>query len=81
MEIILLFEDKKTLEAFGKIEVLNHLEKKVKDWIESHVAKRKLWFPSDFLPADEAKEFIVRGITKKLLRKRSNSGILKLSQV
>ncbi|MCX6167932.1 MAG: acyl-ACP desaturase [Ignavibacteriales bacterium] len=53
MDIILPFEDKKALETFGKIEVLNHLETKVKEWIESHVAKRKLWFSSDFLPADE----------------------------
>ena len=36
-----------------KAEVLQHLECKVKEWIEFHISKRKLWFASDFLPADE----------------------------
>ena len=36
-----------------KTEVLSHLEEKVKEWMEDHVDKRKLWFSSDFLPADE----------------------------
>lgn len=37
----------------GKAEVLAELEQKVKKWMENHLAKRKLWFSSDFLPADE----------------------------
>jgi len=37
----------------SKAEVLSSLEEKVKVWMESHVSKRKLWFSSDFLPADE----------------------------
>ena len=36
-----------------KTEILSHLELKVKEWIEDHVDKRKLWFSSDYLPADE----------------------------
>jgi acyl-[acyl-carrier-protein] desaturase len=37
----------------SKIEVLTHLEPKVKELMASHIEKRKLWFSSDFLPADE----------------------------
>jgi acyl-[acyl-carrier-protein] desaturase len=37
----------------SKTEVLTYLEPKVNDWIESHIAKRNLWFSSDYLPADE----------------------------
>lgn len=40
-------------ETESKAEVLSSLEEKVKVWMESHVSKRKLWFSSDFLPADE----------------------------
>jgi len=40
-------------ETEGKAEVLAELEQKVKKWMENHLAKRKLWFSSDFLPADE----------------------------
>lgn len=36
-----------------KTEVLKHLEEKVKIWMQDHVDKRKLWFSSDFLQADE----------------------------
>jgi len=40
-------------ETESKAEVLNQLEGKVKDWMESHVTKRKMWYSNDFLPADE----------------------------
>lgn len=40
-------------EEKSKAEVLANLEQKVKVWMEEHVAKRKLWFSSDFLPANE----------------------------
>lgn len=40
-------------ETESKAEVLSSIEEKVKVWMESHVSKRKLWFSSDFLPADE----------------------------
>lgn len=53
MEIILKDNNVSINEAAGKTEVLKHLEQKVKMWMEDHIAKRKLWFSSDFLPADE----------------------------
>lgn len=40
-------------ETVSKAEVLKHLEPKVKELMDSHLAKRKLWFSSDFLPAEE----------------------------
>ncbi|HTR81575.1 MAG TPA: acyl-ACP desaturase [Bacteroidota bacterium] len=36
-----------------KIEVLADMESVVADLIQKHEEKRELWFPSDFLPADE----------------------------
>ncbi|HSL88015.1 MAG TPA: acyl-ACP desaturase, partial [Ignavibacteriaceae bacterium] len=53
MEIIIPASDTMKMEIAAKTEMLNHLEQKVKEWIESHLSKRKLWFSSDFLPADE----------------------------
>jgi len=53
MDIIIKDNTLSHNEFEDKTEVLNHLEGKVKEWIESHVAKRNLWFSSDFLPADE----------------------------
>ena len=53
MEILIKENKSVGTETAGKTEVLNHLEERVKEWIESHVAKRNLWFSSDFLPADE----------------------------
>ena len=40
-------------EILPKYEVLKCLESNVKEWMESHLSKRKLWFSSDFLPSDE----------------------------
>lgn len=37
----------------AKTEVLAHLETLVKEWIEQHLSKRRLWFSADFLPSDE----------------------------
>jgi acyl-[acyl-carrier-protein] desaturase len=37
----------------SKAEILALLEDKVKEWMDAHLNKRKLWFSSDFLPADE----------------------------
>jgi acyl-[acyl-carrier-protein] desaturase len=53
MEILIKEYESPQNETANKTEVLNHLEEKVKEWIESHIAKRNLWFSSDFLPADE----------------------------
>ena len=53
-------------ETEGKAEVLAALEEKVKVWIEAHLAKRKLWFSSDFLPADEKNSDDEENIIQKL---------------
>ena len=53
MEIITGKVNTSAMEILDKMEVLDHLETKVKDWIDTHVSKRRLWFSSDFLPADE----------------------------
>ena len=53
MEIITGKVNTSAMEILDKMEVLDHLETKVKDWIDSHVSKRRLWFSSDFLPTDE----------------------------
>jgi len=53
MEIIIPQKDKPESITSAKTEVLAHLESKVKEWIAAHIEKRKLWFSSDFLPADE----------------------------
>jgi acyl-[acyl-carrier-protein] desaturase len=37
----------------SKLEVLTDLEPVVADLIQKHEAKRALWYPSDFLPADQ----------------------------
>lgn len=53
MELIIPSTDRNVHEVSSKAEVLAHLENTVKEWIEQHVAKRKLWFSAEFLPADE----------------------------
>jgi acyl-[acyl-carrier-protein] desaturase len=53
MEIILKEPDSSKSTFVQKTEVLKHLEEKVKLWMNDHIDKRKLWFSSDFLPADE----------------------------
>jgi len=53
MELIIPKEKSNLTELNGKVEVLSFLELKVKELIDSHILKRKLWFPNDFLPADE----------------------------
>lgn len=45
--------EEKKFEIEHKVEVLSTLELKVKEWMDDHLSKRKLWFSSDFLPADE----------------------------
>ena len=52
--------------AKSKIEMLNLLESRVKEWMEQHLNKRKLWFSSDFLPSDEKSGNDVEINTKKL---------------
>lgn len=40
-------------ETESKAEVLAALELKVEEWMNSHIEKRRMWFSSEFLPADE----------------------------
>lgn len=53
MDIIIKNEENLKSTINAKTEVLSSLENKVKEWINSHIEKRKLWFSSDFLPSDE----------------------------
>jgi len=53
MEIIIKENNSAKSSFAQKTEVLKHLEGKVELWMKDHVDKRKLWFSSDFLPADE----------------------------
>jgi acyl-[acyl-carrier-protein] desaturase len=50
----------------SKTEVLKCLENNVKEWIESHLAKRKLWYSSDFLPSDEKTDDDKNSVSQKL---------------
>jgi hypothetical protein len=40
-------------ETLSKAEVLAEIEPLVEDLMAQHLEKRRLWMPSDFLPADE----------------------------
>ncbi|MBU2491777.1 MAG: acyl-ACP desaturase [Bacteroidetes bacterium] len=53
MTIITDSKNPEIKENESKSEVLFSLENKVKELIEQHLYKRKLWFASDYLPADE----------------------------
>jgi acyl-[acyl-carrier-protein] desaturase len=53
MEILKKESDSLKSSFAHQTEVLKHLEEKVKFWMKEHIDKRKLWFSSDFLPADE----------------------------
>ncbi|HTY10911.1 MAG TPA: acyl-ACP desaturase [Bacteroidota bacterium] len=46
-------EKNKTHLLDSKFEVLSDMEAVVEDLMKKHEEKRELWFPSDFLPADE----------------------------
>lgn len=53
MEIIDKSINNENHEGESKSEVLALLENNVKEWMKEHLDKRKIWFSSDFLPADE----------------------------
>ncbi len=63
---IILPANKRKFETQSKAEVLAELELKVKQWMEDHISKRKLWFSSDFLPADEKNDDDHENIIMKL---------------
>lgn len=66
MEIVIPVENTEIKETKSKTEVLKHLELKVKEWIETHISKRNLWFSSDYLPADEKMDDDKESNLKKL---------------
>jgi len=66
MEILIASDNTEAKETKSKVEVLHQLETKVKEWIESHITKRNLWFSSDFLPADEKMNDDQESNSKKL---------------
>ena len=53
MDIIIPTENSGTVETEAKADVLKTLEGLVRDLMAQHMQKRRLWFSSDFLPADE----------------------------
>ena len=53
MEIIVNSAPSLESESRSKAEVLQTLETEVAAMMDEHLQKRRLWFPSDFLPADE----------------------------
>ncbi|MCO6473866.1 MAG: acyl-ACP desaturase [Melioribacteraceae bacterium] len=66
MEIIDKSSSNEMYEGESKSEVLALLENKVKEWMEQHLDKRKLWFSSDFLPADEKSDENKESVISKL---------------
>ena len=53
MDLIIPTEKDIVFETEAKTDVLKTLEGLVKDLMAQHLKKRRLWFSSDFLPADE----------------------------
>ncbi|HLE31035.1 MAG TPA: acyl-ACP desaturase, partial [Bacteroidota bacterium] len=53
MEIHTPVERTAEYDARSKAEVLGSLASVAEELMKDHLEKRKLWFPSDFLPADE----------------------------
>ena len=53
MEVIIPAEQTEEFVTKSKAEVLEVLEPLAEEMMEEHLKKRRLWFPSDFLPADE----------------------------
>ncbi len=53
MDLILPKEPDAEYENVSKSEVLTAIEPQVETMMEEHLRKRRLWFSSDFLPADE----------------------------
>jgi len=60
------------LELSEKFEVLKEIEPEVEQLMDDHKRKRRLWFPSDFLPASEKSDDNSDGLLAKL-RDRARS--------
>lgn len=75
-------EPSEALETQAKAEALRELEPLVHTMMEEHLAKRRLWFPSDFLPADEAEdEDSIRVLQRLRERARSIGDAIRVSVV
>ena len=66
MEIMIANPDSIKYDILSKTEVLKCLEKNVKEWMEFHLSKTKLWFSSDFLPSDEKMDDDRKSVSAKL---------------
>ena len=56
MDLIIPSEPSKEHEARARTEVLRAIEPAVAELMEQHLSKRRLWFASDFLPAEEQQD-------------------------
>ncbi|HYE57984.1 MAG TPA: acyl-ACP desaturase [Rhodothermales bacterium] len=75
-------EPTEALEAEARAEALREVEPLVEEMMVEHRSKRRLWFPSDFLPADEAEdEDAIRVLERLRERARSISDAIRVSVV
>ncbi len=75
-------EPSEQLEAEARAEALRACEPLVEELMVEHRAKRRLWFPSDFLPADEAEdEDSIRVLQRLRERARSIGDSIRVSVV
>ncbi|RMF58672.1 MAG: acyl-ACP desaturase [Bacteroidetes bacterium] len=56
MDVIIPPEPDEQYETEARVAVLREIEPLVEEMMQEHLRKRRLWFPSDFLPADEQME-------------------------
>ena len=66
MEVIVPTEQNAEKETRAKAEVLREIEPVVAELMEQHLKKQRLWFTSDFLPADEQDEEDNENFLRKL---------------
>ena len=74
MEVIIPKERTEALETQAKAEVLREVEPVVAGLMEQHLKKRRLWFTSDFLPADEQDEEDNENFLRKLRERARGLG-------
>lgn len=82
MQVHVPAEPTEALEMEAKAEALRAVEPLVEEMMTEHRAKRRLWFPSDFLPADEAEdEDAIRVLARLRDRARSIGDSIRVSVV
>lgn len=80
MNIFVPAEPSELLETQSKVEVLQALEPAVEEMMEGHLRKRRMWMPSDFLPADEqTAEDQLQVLTRLRERARSIADSIRVS--